>query len=228
MNIGASTLLADYAYRQAGGGSTGVSAALAALEASAKEVAGLVKKSGFGQSFDLLEFGASKAFGTKTYPLEKAAGKGPSLVQELINPPMGYGNPLLTPTTVLNPNVVGAFAAYQYGQAKKAGDLPAFQEAIRAETAKTFKEGLYDSAQPLPKERRAHAFSFFDPMDTNRDGYVSPMESLRYAQTNPAVDPKDRNLDGRVSPAEEWAYELAHPNHGLPRNSDSEFIDVFA
>lgn len=232
MNIGAPTLLASYAYQQAGGGSAGVSAALASLASSANDVATMVRKTGLGQEFDLLQLSNTKALDVGTYDLQVAAGKGPQVVQNLINPPAGYANPLLTQQTVLNPNVVGAYTKYQYGEAKKAGQTNAFTlqtTGTAAEATQGFQGDLYNSAMPPSKTFKANALAFFDPMDVNQDGFISPAETISYALENPQLDPMDANLDGVVSPAEELVYSLSHPGSQYLKNLGlGNFLDIIA
>lgn len=254
MNIGAPTLLASFAYQQAGGGTAGVSAALASLESSARDVTQMVKQIGSGQTFDLLELSKTSALDTATYNLQAAAGKGTQAMQDLLNPPTGYSNPLLTgqttpspyalatdavgafnlyspPTqTVLNADVVGAYGKYQYAQAEKAGQgNAATQQATTtaANATQGFQPGLHDSAMPRTTSWEAISQANANPKDSNQDGLVSPAEILSYALKNPYYDPKDTNLDGLVSPAEELAYSLSHPVVDLLSPSSKATSSVF-
>jgi hypothetical protein len=214
MAIGAPTLLVGYAYHQAGGGGAGVAAALAALEKEAQQVTDLVKKTGSGQGFELLERSKAAALKVGTFPLRESAGQVAGLIQDLIHPPSGYGNPLLTPQTVLNPGVVGAYAAYQY---QKAQETDQGAEATRAatqaatESALGFPEDLYASARPGGAPLKTKAKAYFDFRDTDQDGFVSPAEAYAHALSHPHLDPRDTNQDAFVSPAEELAYLLKHP-----------------
>lgn len=214
MNIGAPALLVGYAYHQAGGGSAGVAAALAALEQASGDTATLVKSAGAGPTLDLLELGQTKALEAGTYSLLESAGLGPQVVQNLLNPPTGYSNPLLTARRGLDPGTVGAFAKYQYSQAEKAGQTALYTQQATKDAwgaVEAFPADLYDSAIPPSSQPKSAPKTLTHPMDANQDGLVSPTEKLGYALDHAYLDPKDSNLDGFVSPSEAFAYSLQHP-----------------
>lgn len=230
MAIGAPALLVGYAYHQAGGGSAGVRAALTALEGKAKEVTDLVRKTGMGQTFNLLEQSKANVLKVETYPLLDPKDQGAKLIQDLISPPTGFGNPLLTPQTVVNPNVVGAYANYQYRKAETAGLGPKATQAAThgaTESALGFPEDLYRSALAGDRDFQTKAKAYFDPRDTNLDGFVSPAESQAHALSHPHLDPRDTNQDAFVSPAEELAYLLKHPEVEVVHRLGPEHMDLF-
>jgi len=96
----------------------------------------------------------------------------------------------------------------------------------------SIQNGSISMASPVS---RGAGFVYYDPQDANRDGTVSPAESLAYSLKYPVAgaldllksqtsalaspkalnfayhDPMDANQDGLVSPAEENAYALEHP-----------------
>lgn len=121
MDVLAPTLLASYAYQQAGGGSYGVLAALDAINQSGLDAAALVQSAGPVAGSDALQASQNSGLEVGTFRLLDAGGLGAQALQALLNPPLSFANPFLNTQSYLSLNAAAAYAGYLYAQAQRAG-----------------------------------------------------------------------------------------------------------
>lgn len=246
MDIGAPALLASYAYQQAGGGREGVLAALGTLDAPSRTATTLI---GGGPTGDTLELGATD-LGAATYGLAAAGGQGSAALQELLNRTVSYDALFGQTPGALDARSAAAYAAYQYAQAQRTGQIPAFlKEALgpSGSVSQAYAADLLGSVPmveaPAPAAKEAETpagvdthqtaatptllDSFaYDPMDTNQDGVVSAGETLAYGLDHAFLDPRDTNFDGFVSPMEAQVYAWRHPS--LAATAEASGVDLWA
>ncbi|MBI3132167.1 MAG: hypothetical protein HYZ13_12670 [Acidobacteria bacterium] len=213
MNVGAPTL-ASYAYQLAGGGSQGVLAALAALKTAGSDVAGLIQSAGPGTGVEpALQASQDSGLEVGAFGLQVGAGLGAQALQDLLNPPLGFANPLLSTQGFLSLEAATAFAGYLYAEAQRTGQTGAFTQYALNSALDALLGTPNDLLEPGPASEALRQATL-DPKDANEDGIVTPAETLFYALSHPQFVPQDANLDGFVTPAEALAYELRHPGGG--------------
>lgn len=221
MDLGAPTALASYAYLQAGGGGAGVLAALKAVTTSGNDVAGLVQSAGATEAQNGVQSSQGLALAAGTFELQASQGLASEALDNLLNPPLGFANPFINAQGVTDPSQAQAYAAYLYNQAQAQGQTALLTTALlkSAQASTQTATTQLQATPPKPAEvakattpaaGSARSAAGFDPMDTNRDGIVSPAESQAYGLSHPGLDPRDANYDGFVSSVEELAYAQQH------------------